>query len=589
MRNNRSLKVATRITLIYLAVGILWILTSDLLLGWFLGTPVPFSRVQTAKGCVFILATGWMLYALILSSTKRRERVEEEMRRGEERFRAMIENASDMVAIIDQAGVVKYVSPSLIRLFGYEASQWTGRNIFEFIHPEDWAAVVDALQKGIEHRDTGLPLELRALHKNGSWRVIEATDTNLLENESVRGIVINARDITDRKQLEEQLRQSHKMEAVGRLAGGVAHDFNNLLTAINGYSDLLISRLDHSDPMLTGLQEIRQAGERAAALTRQLLAFSRKQVIHPRVVDLNQVITDSSGMLRRLIREDIDLKLDLSPAIGRIKADPVQIEQVLMNLSVNARDAMPEGGKLVIETSQTLLDQPYIDNHIGAVAGPYVMLAVSDTGIGMNREVQSHLFEPFFTTKEPGRGTGLGLASVHGIVIQSGGHITVHTEPGKGSSFKVYFPCAEGDAEANLIEREHAALDRGTETVLLVEDEPLVRNLATITLRGQGYTVIEAEDGEVALRLLERDSESAIELLLTDVVMPKVNGRELAGRARSARPHLKVIYMSGYTDDAILHDRISDHDIHFLQKPFSPTTLLRKVREALDQKTAGGH
>jgi CheY-like chemotaxis protein len=373
------------------------------------------------------------------------------------------------------------------------------------------------------------------------------------------------------------------MESVGVLAGGIAHDFNNLLTVISGYTEILLNGLRPEDRSYDLLREIHRAGERAAGLTRQLLAFSRKQILNPRLLDVNVLVTDTMKMLRRMIGEDIDLATALDPALARVKADPGQIEQVLMNLVVNARDAMPTGGRITVETRNVVLDRSYADSQPGVQPGPYVLMAVSDTGQGMDEATKTHVFEPFFTTKEVGKGTGLGLATVDGIVKQTGGHVTVYSEVGRGTAFKIYLPCAIGvDAT------EDASLDvvqaaRGSETVLLVEDEDTVRMLAQNTLQSYGYNVLESRNGEEALEICARFPD-VIHLLVTDVVMPKMSGRQLAEVLLEARPGLKVLYLSGYTDDAVIRHGVLNSGAAFLQKPFSPITLGRKVREVLDAK-----
>jgi signal transduction histidine kinase/ActR/RegA family two-component response regulator len=380
---------------------------------------------------------------------------------------------------------------------------------------------------------------------------------------------------------QDQLTQARKLEAVGRLAGGVAHDFNNLLTIMIGRSQLLLRRVGAQDAVRPEIELIEQAAEQAADLTRQLLAFSRKQVLQPTVLDLTSLVLRMGEMLRRLIGEDITLATVLDPALGSVKADPSQIEQVIINLAANARDAMPDGGRLTIETANVDLDAAYAGRHVGVRPGPHVMLAVSDTGIGMDPETQAHIFEPFFTTKGPGLGTGLGLATVHGVVKQSGGNIWIYSEPGRGTTFKIYLPRVEEAVEAALPDSGPVELAQGHETILLVEDEDGVRTLARDVLRAQGYAVLEAHDGREALRL-SAHHPGAIHLLLTDVVMPFMSGRELAGRLAPSRPGMPVIYMSGYTDNAVVHHGVLDPNTLFVQKPFTPDGLLRKVREVLD-------
>jgi hypothetical protein len=392
-------------------------------------------------------------------------------------------------------------------------------------------------------------------------------------------------DFTQRKLLEEQLRQSQKMEAVGMLAGGVAHDFNNLLTIINGYSQLLLTTLSAHDPNRSAVEQILKAGERAAALTRQLLTFSRRQALQPKVLDLNALVASLAVMLRRLIGEDIDLRLVMGPELGRVNADPGQLEQVIMNLAVNARDAMPRGGVLTIETANVELDESYTGRHITIQPGPFVLLAVSDNGVGMDAETRKHLFEPFFTTKGQGRGTGLGLSTVFGIVKQSGGSIDVYSEPGRGTSVKVYLPRIDQPA---VLESEHetAAGQGGWETILLVEDDEMVRHLVRETLEREGYRILDAGDGAEARRIVENHS-GQIHLLITDIIMPRQGGRELAADLAPLRPEMKVLYMSGYTDQAVIHSGIVDGDTAFLQKPFMPVTLTRKVRELLERGDGG--
>ncbi|HEU4836443.1 MAG TPA: ATP-binding protein [Pyrinomonadaceae bacterium] len=381
---------------------------------------------------------------------------------------------------------------------------------------------------------------------------------------------------------EKQLLQSQKLEAVGRLAGGISHDFNNLLTVILGYSDIMKRNLQDGHPLRRNVEEIVRASERAASLTRQLLAFSRKQVMQPKVFDLNTVVSDLEKMLRRMIGEDIELRVGLRDELDHIKADPVQLEQVIMNLVVNARDAMPRGGKLSIETNNVYLDEAYAREHVSVVPGDYVMLAISDTGCGMNEETRLHIFEPFFTTKEQGKGTGLGLSMVYGIVRQSGGNIWVYSEEGRGTTFKVYFPRVT--AHADEYKRTSGGLDgpRGSETILLVEDAELVRNLARQVLEGAGYRVLEAASPEAAITLCEKINGDKIDLLLTDVIMPGMSGNDMSRILLAKQPGMPVLYMSGYTDDAIVQHGVLEPGINFLQKPFTPGALALKVREVLD-------
>ncbi|MFI5182615.1 MAG: ATP-binding protein [Thermoanaerobaculia bacterium] len=406
------------------------------------------------------------------------------------------------------------------------------------------------------------------------------------ESGAVFGVLGMYEDITEQRQaagLKEQLLQAQKMESVGRLAGGIAHDFNNLLTAILGYAELAAGRLKPDDPSRLELSEIDKAAQRAADLTRQLLAFSRKQVFELRVIDLNRVVSNTHKMLRRLIGEDIEFVMSLKERLSSVKADTGQIEQVLLNLAVNSRDAMPKGGKLTIETSEVELGESYSTSHFDVPPGPYVVLAVSDTGTGMDAKALSHVFEPFFTTKEAGKGTGLGLSTVYGVVKQSGGHVTVYSEPGVGTTFRIYLPRVEDAPEMDRGSSAHAALAGGTETVLVVEDEEAIRRLTCRALEAYGYTVLSAAGAREAIRLCE-EYAGEIHLMLTDVVMPGVSGRELARSAAALRPLVKVLFMSGYTDNVVVHHGVLDPGTPFLQKPFTPRSLAQKVREVLDTR-----
>ncbi len=439
--------------------------------------------------------------------------------------------------------------------------------------------------------EIGLPLSLDASsqqgqpaarrHRTKGGRVIDvevaAYDIDYAGRAALLAVLM---DISGRRELEEQLRQAQKMEAVGMLAGGVAHDFNNLLTIITGYSQLILNNLRENDPNRHSAEQIMKAGERAAALTKQLLAFSRRQVLQPRVLDLNKLVSGLSTMLQRLIGEDIDLRLSLKPDLGRVSTDPGQMEQVIMNLVVNARDAMPKGGVLTVETANVGLDAGYSHRHIAVKPGPYVMLGVSDNGSGMDLATKARLFEPFFTTKGSGKGTGLGLSTVFGIVKQSGGSVEVYSEPGKGTSVKVYLPRID-QALAPEPERKRKVVGRGSETILLVEDDEMVRTLVRETLEREGYRILDA-GGPIEARRIAEQYCGAIHLMITDVVMPKVNGRELAEQIVRGRGDLRVLYMSGYTDNAVLNSGILAKDVAFLQKPFSPWALIEKVREVLE-------
>jgi signal transduction histidine kinase len=402
---------------------------------------------------------------------------------------------------------------------------------------------------------------------------------NTMTEQVVRDLAARETAATERRLLEDQLRQSQKMEAVGKLAGGVAHDFNNLLTAILGYSSLLLDDMPANAPMRREIEQIQHAAQSAASLTQQLLAFSRRQILQPRILDLNEVVRSIEPLLKRLIGEDVNLQTKLSPSLAHVSADPGQIEQIVVNLAVNARDAMPGGGRLTIETADVVLDESYVAQHAGTFVGPHVMLAVSDTGRGMDVQTREHIFEPFFTTKRRGEGTGLGLATVYGIVKQSGGSIWVYSEPGQGATFKVYLPATAQEVTQPAAAPAPRRVE-GTETILVAEDQPEVRSIVTTILSRHGYTVLEAADGEEALRILA-DHPGRIHLLLTDVVMPSIGGPELVRRLRETHPSIKVLYTSGYTDEAIVRHGVLEPGIAFLEKPFTPTALLTKIREIL--------
>ncbi|MBI4458754.1 MAG: response regulator, partial [Acidobacteria bacterium] len=418
--------------------------------------------------------------------------------------------------------------------------------------------------------------------KDNLRRLVPAVERELREAEGRR-----ARKQAEEalRRTEEQLRQSQKLEAIGRLAGGIAHDFNNHLGIIIGFSEVIVDALGSDDPLRTKAEMIKEAGLRAASLTRQLLAFSRKQVLEPRVLDLNAVVTEVTNMLRPLIGEDVELVEVLSPELGQVKADPAQIDQIIMNLAVNARDAMPDGGRLTIETANVELDEDYSEGHAATRSGPYVMLAISDTGIGMDKEIQAHMFEPFFTTKGQDKGTGLGLATVYGIVKQSGGYIWVYSEVGRGTTFKIYLPKLDVAVPAAKIDKVLPSALTGSETILVAEDEEMLRELAREFLASSGYTVLEAGNGEQAIEISGRH-QGPIHLLMTDAVMPRMGGRELAQSLRSRRPDIKVLYVSGYTDDAIFRNGLLAPGTAFLQKPFTRETLLFKLREVLESGQA---
>ncbi len=470
------------------------------------------------------------------------------------------------------------VNAAAAALYGYTADEFRRMKLSDVLSPED------AAQFASEFSKPGIPSNRMWRHRTKGGRVIDV-ETAVYEIQyggQKAGLAV-LMDVSGRRLLEEQLRQAQKMEAVGMLAGGVAHDFNNLLTIITGYSQLILNNIHSDDPNRHSVEQIMKAGERAAALTKQLLAFSRRQVLQPKVVELNQLVNSLGTMLRRLIGEDIDLKLELAADLGRVNADPSQLEQVIMNLVVNARDAMPNGGSLTIETRNKYLDENYAGRHLNVKSGAHVLLAVSDTGHGMDRATRERLFEPFFTTKGPGKGTGLGLSTVFGIIKQSGGSVEVYSEPNRGTSVKVYLPRIDQPAAIDSEELKKNA-GPGTETILLVEDDEMVRNLVRETLEREGYKLFDAADPLDARRIAE-DFQEPIQLLITDVVMPKVNGRELAEQIVRRRPETKVLYMSGYTDNAIVNNGLLDRGFAFIQKPFTPAALTHKVREVLEGGT----
>jgi PAS domain S-box-containing protein len=511
---------------------------------------------------------------------------ESALRTSERRFRALVEESWDAVALFGSDGSILYGSPATTRLLGYDLGEFVGRNAMELIHPDDRAPVLVSLQEAMVAPRARVHVAARVRHKNGSWRYLEGVFTNLLDDPSVGAIVNNYRDVTDRRILEEQVMLSKKMEAIGRLAGGVAHDFNNILTAIGGYTDLLLADLPPDDPRRHDVEEIYQAAQRAGGLTQQLLAFSRRQVLQPKVINLNALVPEIEKMLRRLIGEDILFATVLHPHVGNVRADPGQIEQVIVNLAVNARDAMPDGGRLTIETRNVELDAEYAADHPTLKPGRYVLLAVTDSGVGMDEETKSRIFEPFFTTKARGKGTGLGLATVYGIVQQTGGHIWPYSEPGRGTTMRVYLPRVE--APADPVEHPGDGGPEavgGTETILVVEDEAPVRAVTRQLLERNGYTVLEAPDGPAALALVDGAAGSRhIDLLLTDVIMPGMSGRELADKLKARRPNVRVLFMSGYTDDAVVRHGMLEPGLAYLEKPFRPPTLLKKVRGVLQSR-----
>jgi len=507
---------------------------------------------------------------------------QESLRRSESNFRSLVMNAPYGICRCDALGILQDANPALVAMFGYgSAAELTGRHLGSlYADAQQWFQTADYFHARKAFND----LTTECVRKDGSPIVARISGRSIPNGKAGGSFELFMEDVTETRTLEMQLRQAQKMEAIGRLAGGIAHDFNNLLMVISGYSEFLLERLG-PDPRLRGpAQEISNATQRATSLTRQLLAFSRKQMLAPKVLDLNEVVAENLKMLTRMIGEDIDLVMVPGHAIGAVRADPGQIDQVIMNLAVNARDAMPQGGKLTIETANVTLDENFARTHTPLTAGDYIMLAISDTGIGMDNETQSRIFEPFFTTKGS-KGTGLGLSTVYGIVKQSGGFIFVDSQPQHGTAFRAYFPRVDGreDAAAAQDSLGLPRADHGQETILLVEDETNLRRLARQYLETQGYKILEAEDGAAALQIVD-GYRGAIDLLLTDVIMPGMNGRELATNIARLLPGVRVLYMSGYTENAIGHDGTLDAGINLLQKPFSLPALKDRVREVLDSE-----
>jgi PAS domain S-box-containing protein len=518
---------------------------------------------------------------LVFRDIRERRRREDDL----SRLAAVVESSYDAILSLTPEGVILTWNHGARRMYGYSTEEAVGQSIL-VLSPRDQPTGVSRLPEMGERADTVEQFETIHAKKDGTQIHVAITLSPIKDaNGQVVGVSSVARDITESKHLEKMFRTAQKMEAVGLLAGGIAHDFNNLLSVIIGYSEMLLNSTKSDIKMHGRCEEIKKAGDRAASLTRQLLAFSRQQVLEPKVLNLNTVVLETGKMLKRLIGEDIELQTALHPQLGSVKVDPSQMEQIIMNLVVNARDAMPEGGKLVIETSNVELDEKYAHLHPPLLAGRYVLLAVTDTGTGMDQQTQAHIFEPFFTTKEPGKGTGLGLSTIYGVLKQSGGHIWVYSELGHGSVFKVYLPQVDEAVHQSRSSELAPRLDPGTETVLIVEDEESVRALTRTLLEEAGYTVIEASNGRDALAVAGRYS-GPIHLLMTDVVMPGMNGPTLAENLAVTYPSMKVLCMSGYTGTFANFSGLVDRGMMLLQKPFTRDALLGKVREVLESQVA---
>ena len=561
------------------------------------GRDIPFILVtgtvgeEVAVECIKRGATDYVLkdraarLPLAIERALEEKRIREERRlaeRSRDLLAAIVQSSDDAIISTDLEGAIVSWNRGAERMYGYLGDEVRTKPI-SMLFPADGGDELRAIREASANGESLDHRETKGKRKDGAIIDVSVTISRI---DSVGGAPAGAsmiaRDITEHKRLQKEFFVTQKMDAIGRLAAGVAHDFNNLLTVIASYSAIILADMSEDDEMYAGLREIEKAGEKAAALTRQLLAFCRKQVLEPKVLNINATVADMDRMLRRLIGEDIDLVTILDPALGSIKADPGHIEQVIMNLAVNARDAMVSGGKLTIETANVEFDTAYTHRHVAVSPGAYVLLAMTDTGTGMDDETQARIFEPFFTTKGPGEGTGLGLATVYGIVQQSAGSILVYSEPGHGTSFKVYLPRIQ-EVPAARESSADVSPSQGTETILVVEDEDVIRAMICGVLKKSGYTVLEAKNGSEALLIAERHS-SGIDLMISDVVMPSMGGGELAERLTASRPDTKVLFMSGYTNNAIIAHGVLTANTAFLEKPFVPRMLARKVQEVLGRR-----
>jgi PAS domain S-box-containing protein len=570
-------------------------LVAMLLLPWKIAIDV-LSTISLPVMIIFPATT--VILGNLLINREKRKRAEVALRESEEKYRMLVENQTDLVVKVDSEGRFLFVSPSYCKIFGKQEKELLGQKFMPLVHEEDREATAEAM-KALDTMPHTAYIEQRAMTKDG-WLWLAWADTAILDSRgNIKEIIGVGRDITERKRVEEetiklqeQLVQTHKMESVGRLAGGVAHDFNNMLSVILGYSELALEQLSEDQPTRSALQEIQRAAHRSANLTRQLLAFARKQTVAPQILDMNTTIENMLGLLRRLIGEDIELIWRPGNDLHSVKVDPSQIDQILANLCVNARDAIEYAGKITIETSNEFVDDTFCDDHVYFLSGEYVLLTVSDNGCGMDRYTTSHLFEPFFTTKKIGSGTGLGLATTYGIVKQNNGFINVYSEPEHGTTFKIYLPryvsknenlpdAVALPAPAVPVEVE-SIIPHGRETILLVEDEPMILELSEAMLEGLGYTVFTAGTPGEAI-LLAQEHGGQIDLLMTDVIMPEMNGSDLARSLVSLFPDIKLLFMSGYTANVIAHNGALNEGVNFIQKPFARKDLAVKIREVFSQ------
>lgn len=572
---HRALKLAVA----FLAFGVLWIVVSDWATEAISEDFYELSRLQTYKGWLFMAAGAAFVYVVVERELRSQVAMERELRERDNRFRAMVEQATEVTTTLDRVGIVDYASPAATRLLGWEPGTFDNQNLLDsiLIHPDDRQPMRDAFERLREVPGSIASIQGRMLKADGEYVLMEHHAQNLLEEPGVRSVVVHSTDITQRTQLEDQLRQAQKMEAVGRLAGGIAHDFNNILTAITGHAEMLLADMT-GDPRQSDALQIQRSAQRATELTRQLLAFSRKQLLRPVVLDLNEVIGQTEGMLTRLIGENYQLVLDLQSPLSTVHADRTQIEQVLLNLVVNARDAMPAGGRVTIRTADVIIGNDR--STLNVPPGGYVLLEVEDSGSGIEVAVLSRIFEPFYTTKPAGRGTGLGLSTVYGAVQQSGGHIQVESAAGEGSRFSIYLPPASEPAETPAVAPSKQSRSTGTERVLVVEDDDAVRTLATRMLQRHGYTVLVAASPADALSIV--GSEAAIDIVVSDVVMPEMNGFELATRVQALRPGMPLLLMSGYAEDSMPSGATTHHEgFPLVEKPFTSDQLLSAIRDVL--------